>query len=105
MIQVNLECLDDQFFINYFKFLINRIYKILPISETEPHTLNKYLESLILELSGSKELISKIKYDANFISLLATLQYFVDNQYSHNILKREIFKCIHIIQNLQNKYF
>lgn len=105
MIQVNLECLDEQFFVNYFKFLTNRIFKILPISESEPQTLCDYLDSLILELSGGKELIAQIKHDANFLSLLATLQYFIDNEYSHDVLKREVFKCIRIIQKLQDKYF
>lgn len=104
MVHVNYEVFDDKFFMNYLNFLINRVYKILPISEEEPDTLKEYLESLVIELSGSKELINKIKYDANFISLLGILKYLTDNKCSHKVIKREVFKCISIIQGLQEKY-
>lgn len=105
MVQVNLQNLNDQFFINYFNFLINRVFKILPISENEPDTLKDYLDSLILELKGSQDLILKIKHDASFVSLLAILQYFTENECSHKVIKRETFRAINIIQGLQKKYF
>jgi hypothetical protein len=101
MVQVNYEIFDDKYLINYLNFLINKVYKILPISEREPETLKDYLESLLIELSGSKELIDKIKYDANFISVMSTLQYFTSNEYNHKTLRREIFKCIKIIEKLK----
>lgn len=104
MVQVNLDSLNDQFFINYLNFLISKVYKILPISEEQPETLKDYLESLIIELKGNQSLISQIKHDANFLSLLGTLQYFIENNCTHRVIKREVFKCISIIQGLQEKY-
>lgn len=104
MIETRYECIPDELFVNYLKFLIGKVFKILPISESEPDTLRDYLESLILELSGSIQLISKIKCDGSFISLLSTLQYFIDNECTHKIYKREVFRCIDIIQKLQKKY-
>lgn len=104
MVKVNIEVIDNQFFLNYLNFLINRVYKILPISETEPETLKSYLDSLILELVGSKDLILKLKKDAIFLSLIATLQSLSENKYSHSTIKSQTFKCIDIIKKLIDKY-
>lgn len=104
MVQVNLQNLNDQFFMNYLNFLISKVFKILPISEQEPETLKDYLDSLILELKGSQSLIIKIKHDASFVSLLAILQYFTENECSHKVIKKETFRAINIIQGLQKKY-
>jgi len=105
MVKVNYDAInDDQFFLNYLNFLINRVYKILPISEDEPLTLKSYLDSLVLELLGSKDLILKLKKDASFLSLIATLQSLSENQYSHNVIRSEVFKCIDIIKKLIDRY-
>ncbi len=105
MVKVNYDAInDDQFFLNYLNFLINRVYKILPISEDEPVTLKSYLDSLVLELLGSKDLILKLKKDASFLSLIATLQSLSENQYSHNVIRSEVFKCIDIIKKLIDRY-
>ncbi len=105
MVKVNYDAInDDQFFLNYLNFLINRVYKILPISESEPVTLKSYLDSLVLELLGSKDLILKLKKDASFLSLIATLQSLSENQYSHNVIRSEVFKCIDIIKKLIDRY-
>ena len=104
MIQVNYDAISDEFFVNYLNFLISKVFKILPISEQEPDTLRDYLDSLILELKGSQSLIIKIKHDANFVSLLAILQYFTENECSHKVIKKETFRAINIIQGIQRKY-
>jgi len=103
-IEVNYENIPNEMLVNYFNFLVNRIFKILPISEQEPDTLREYLESLLLELSGSKELISELRNDGSFISLLATLQYFINNDCTHKVYKREVFRCIDILKKIQDKY-
>lgn len=105
MVKVHIDnIIDNEFFLNYLNFLIGRVYKILPISESEPETLKSYLDSLILELTGSKDLILKLKKDASFLSLIVTLQALSENQYSHSEIKREVFKSINIIKKLINKY-
>lgn len=105
MVKVNYDAINDnQFFLNYLNFLIGRVYKILPISEDEPVTLKSYLDSLVLELLGSKDLILKLKKDASFLSLIATLQSLSENQYEHKVIRSEVFKCIDIIKKLIDKY-
>jgi hypothetical protein len=105
MIAVNYGLIPDECFKNYFKFLIGSFYKILPTMEDEPDTLKNYLESLQIELMGNQNLIKQIRYDGNFLKLLGTIQYFIDNECQHKILRKEVFKCINIIKKLQNKYF
>ena len=104
MIEVKYNLLNGECFNNYLKFLIGSVYKILPIQENDPDTLLSYLESLKIELVGNSELIEKVRYDANFLRLLGTIQYLISNECDHKILKREVFKAINIIQKLQKQY-
>lgn len=103
-IQVNYELLNNKCFVNYFNFLISSMYKILPIVEEEPKTLKPYLESLQIELIGNQSLFEKIRYDANFIKLLGTIQFFIENTCEHKVYRKEVFKCINIIEKLLDKY-
>jgi hypothetical protein len=105
MITVNYENFPDEMLMNWFKYLTGRVFKILPLSENSPDTLRNYMESLMVELTGSKALLKKIRYDGNFMSLLSTLQYFIDNECKHDVYKREVFKCIDLIQKIQTQYF
>lgn len=104
MIIVNYGMLPDECFSNYLNYLIGQLYKILPIHENEPETLSSYLESLQIELIGNQDLIKKIRYDANFLKLLGTIQYFRNNECEHKVYRKEIFKCINIIKKLLQKY-
>lgn len=103
-IEVNYENIPNEMLVNYFNFLIGKVFKILPISETEPDTLQNYLESLLLELKGSKDLISTLRNDGSFISLLSILQYLTNNECSRKVYRREVFKGIDILKKLQDKY-
>ena len=104
MIEVRYDMMPNQLFEEYLKFLIGQFYKVLPIQESEPETLKNYLESLLVELIGNQNLIVKIRYDAQFQSLIGIIQYFIDNQCEHKVYKKEVFKCINIIKRLQEKY-
>jgi len=89
---------------NYFETLVGKVFKILPMKEKEFETLPEYLSSLLLELHGNKSLIEIIKHDGDFLSLLSTLEYFVENDEDVKIYKREVFKCISIVKKLQERY-
>lgn len=105
MVKVNIDAFnDDRFLANYLNFLIGRVFKILPIFENEPDTLTDYLESLLIELTGAKSIVNKLKHDVLFLSLLSILQYISENKCDHKVLKREIFKCIGIVEKLKEKY-
>lgn len=95
---------SDELTNNYFKSLINKIYKILPIKESGEPTLYKYIESLLRELIGNKTLIVKLSNDAQYLSLLATLEYLNSNDCEVAVVRTEVFKAISICKKLQKKY-
>ena len=105
MIDVKYGQIPNKLFCNYLSYLIDKVYKILPLKESETETLQSYLNSLQIELIGSTQLIDVLKDDPKFLTLLNTIQYFISNESDHKTYKREVFKCIRIIESLQNKYF
>lgn len=97
--------ITDELLQNYFKSLVNCFFKILPIRENEEDTLWTYIESLQIELLGCKELICVLKDDSGFLTLIAILQYLLDNpECPVKTVKREVFKAINICKRLQTQY-
>jgi hypothetical protein len=88
---------------NYFDRLIDKLYKILPMKESNDITLNIYLKSIQNELLGGIELIGDIDYDAKYITILNTIAFLNKNQFDNSTCKREIFKCIRLIRDIQFK--
>ena len=90
----------------YVRNLVNRFFKILPLWEDQEESLPTYLESLLLELKGFNGLMYVINDDPDYVSLLAILQYLVDNpDTSVHTVKREVFRAISICNKLRAKYF
>lgn len=105
MIDVKYGLLPKESFCRYFQFLINKTYKILPLKEENSDTLKTYLESFLRELIGNKELVSVLVDEPRFITMLNTLQFLIAEEYSDKVCKREVFKCIRILEEINEKYF
>lgn len=105
MIEVNYGLIPKENFQNYFKFLINKTYKILPLREENSSTLKSYLESYLRELIGNKALVSSLVDEPKFITVLNTLQFLISEEYSVSVCKKEVFKCIRILEEINSKYF
>mgnify|MGYP006891094825 CR=1 FL=1 len=90
---------------NYFDSLVNSFFKILPIKESEEDTLTEYMQSLQLELIGCNSLFAGTSYDSALLSLIAILQYLIDNDCEMKVIRREVFKSIGICKMLKKKYF
>ncbi len=90
---------------NYFKTLVNRFFKILPIREAGEQSLPVYIQSLQLEMLGCKELVTELHDDSNFLTLLSILQYIYDNpECPVSDVKREVFRAISICNKLETRY-
>ena len=97
--------MDSQLLSNYFKALVNRFFKILPIREQGDESLVIYLESFQKELLGCQALITAIQNDALYVSLLATLQYLIDHpDCSVKAVRRQVFNSISICNKLKSIY-
>lgn len=93
-------------FKNYLKLLTDKIYKILPLFEEENEGLFSYVQSLIYELNGTLWAIEELQKNAEYISLIATLESLSNDSIAfdndHYIIKREVFKCIDIVKKMRN---
>jgi len=90
---------------NYLKRLVNLLFKIIPLRESNDQTLVVYMQSLQRELIGCKDLIEYLRYDAQYLSLLAKLQWMIDNpDYRFIDFRREVFSAISICNKLRAVY-
>lgn len=96
--------LPDKVVQKYLKSLIGQFYKILPIKESGEPSLGKYMDSLQREMIGCQHLIVALDHDELYLSLLAILQYLVENECDTTVVKCEVFKAINICKKLQKKY-
>lgn len=105
MIDVQYGLLPKESFCRYFEFLINKTYKILPLKEENSETLNAYLESYLRELIGNKDLVSVLVNEPKFITVLNTIQFLISEDYDNKVCKKEVFKCIRILEEINEKHF
>lgn len=105
MIEVKYGLIQKESFCNYFKFLINKTYKILPLKEENSNTLISYLEGYLRELVGNKELIAVLVDEPQFVTVLNIIQYLISETYSVETCRKEVFRCIRILEKINTKYF
>ena len=105
MIEVKYGLIPKESFYKYFQYLINKTYKILPLKEEESKTLKSYLDSFLRELIGNRDLIVALVDEPQFITVLNTLEFLATETYSVQICKKEVFKCIRILTEINGKYF
>ena len=93
---------------NYFRNLVNQFFKILPMRENEETSLCEYMRSFQKELLGCKELVPELKENSQYLTLLAILQYLIDNvespELSTHEVRREVFRAISICNKLKSLY-
>lgn len=104
MIETKYYSIPNPYFANYFNFLIGRVWKILPMNEEENKHLKDYMESLQRELIGNMNLVEDLKYNGYFITLLNKIEYLINEEYTHEICRKEVLESVSIIQKLQDKY-
>lgn len=96
--------IPDEYFVSYFNFLIGRVWKILPMWEENNEDLKSYMESLQRELIGNINLVKEIKCDSYFITLLSKLEYLINEEYTHEICRKEVFECVDIVKKIAERY-
>ena len=90
---------------NYFEYLINHFFKILPLKEGKENTLPVYIESLQAELLGFEKLFKSLNYNGSIVTLISILQYLIDRpECPTHVVKREVFKAISICEHLLKSY-
>lgn len=100
--------LDAEVVQRYFRRLVDMFFKIIPMREEKEPSLKTYMESLRGELLGCKSLIHEVGSNPSFLSLIAILQYLIDNVENEEVsfirLRREVFRAISICNKLEAEY-
>lgn len=97
--------LDTRLLESYFNQMVGRFYKILPIRETNPHTLEKYLRGMQFDLIGFEDIIVEIQYDSRYMSLINTVSHFIERPNCNiETMRTEVFNSIDICKQLAKKY-
>lgn len=96
--------IDNQTMSAHIGYLINKVYKILPLKETEEDTLQKYLEGLQREMLGCESLIPAFEKNGQYLSVVSIIQYMIDNDCELSVVKSDVFKAIGILRKMQQKF-
>lgn len=104
MIETKYQFIPNQYFSNYLDFLVGRVWKILPMTEEDSKHLKEYMESLQRELIGNMNLIEDLKYDGYFITLLNKIEYLINEDYTHEVCRKEVFECVDIVKKISEKH-
>ena len=90
---------------NYFQYLVDHFFKILPMKEQQDSGLPIYLSSLKFEILGFEGLFVQTDYNASVITLLSILQSMIDDeQIDVSVVRREVFHAISICNKLKDLY-
>lgn len=104
MITSSGEEINEELLGSYFRTLVNRFFKILPIREDGDQTLPTYLKTLQVELFGLRSLIPDVGNDPMFLTLLSVLQYFRDTPDAPvEDVRREVFRTINICKKIARR--
>lgn len=102
---INGQVLSHELVSRYFRSLVDKFFKILPMKEEECLSRVAYMTGLRNELLGFSELVMYIKNDPRYITLLSSLQYMIDNpDCSLDSVRHDVFGAISICNQLRAKY-
>lgn len=80
--------------------LTNQIYKLIPLRE-EKLNWKKYLESIILELTGMNEIL--YDYQNKIFPIICKLKGLLKNSSSFLMYRKTIFECLNLINSLEKE--
>lgn len=80
-------------------------YKILPLKESNSDTLQSYLESYLIALKGFEPFKELIPEEPRIIDMITIMEFFKEGNYSTEVCRKEVFKCIRILNAINKKYF
>lgn len=92
----------------YLSSLTAKIYKLLPMREDAENGievyLDKYIESLTIEMVGALETYPVLRENDRYISIVNTAQYMAHNEIKRNSWRRETFKMLHTLDCLKSMF-
>ena len=97
--------IDETLVEKYFRMLVNKVFKILPIIENQEESITVYMESLGYELKGFSDLLPSVGEDPSFLSFLSIFKWLSDNVSDSDVpyktIRREVFHAISLCKKMQ----
>ena len=78
--------------------LTNQLWKLIPMRENQENW-SAHLDSLIIELSGLKDL--SLNTDENFIILLSKLKGLRVEETNFQLYRKTVFECISLLREMR----
>lgn len=101
---INMTIVDDKIIKKQLQKIVDKIFKILPLYEEKNGTVDAYIESLILEITGFSSKYGNVGVSEymSVISTLEGLRGIIDDRGNQPTVKREVFKCIETINKISD---
>lgn len=80
--------------------MVGKIFKILPLKEENNLGFNDYVDSILVQLVGATKTFEELENNQDFLTVINIIQYINNNKCSNKQCKREVFKCLDIIQKM-----
>lgn len=95
---------DDKIIKKQLQKIVDKIFKILPLYEEKNDTLDYYIESTVVEISGFVSRYGSVGVSEylTVISTLEGLRGITDEEGRQPTVKREVFKCIETINKISD---
>ena len=88
--------------------LTGKIYKLIPMRDDVESGaevfLDKYLDSLLIEMMGAMDTYPVIGMDEQYISIVNTAQYMAKHSIPRDVWRRESFKMLNTLDRVRAKY-
>lgn len=87
--------------IKFIDHFIGGIFKILPLKETNNIGLHDYIDSVIMQAYGATKRYNTLCSSEYFSEIINALIYMRDNNFTVKQCKREVFKCINLLEKIK----
>lgn len=92
----------------YLDSLTGKIYKLIPMRDDKESGvevfLEKYLDSLIIELMGAMDTYPDLGCNEQYISIVNTVQYMAHHNIDRAVWRREAFKMLNTLSRVRSKF-
>ena len=88
----------------FIKKMKNEIFKILPLKEETNAGLYDYIDSVSVQLNGALYTYPFLSEDSDYVAVLNIINYLKRNKFNVKQCKREVFKCLEILNKVYEKY-
>ena len=85
---------------NYLSRLVDKLFKVIPLKESNSDTVDTYLDDLIFEINGNYSLMKDTNYNPKILDIICILESVRTSEMTHSEYRRAIFKCISISNQL-----